>query len=190
MIKNCELDRLRVKEWSAFQAKKSAWDRFAEAKRLAHEAYVAMLSAWDERCRAKDEMNLAFEEMQTALDLYHVGKIPNRCSQSNRSTSVRDALQNFQRAQVLFRQAKAEHKAATVNFKMKNAERSRLENDYKVAEAEHSSLKEKLFDTIATVQEKDQRSGSEIVTKIDMEMVKTRPFYLGTIFGKTSLSYL
>ena len=70
MSRNKELDSLKAKEQEAFHQKQAAYQRYAEAKRLADSAYINMQSAWNDRCSAREVMNSEYEAMQTSSSIY------------------------------------------------------------------------------------------------------------------------
>ena len=70
MSRNKELDSLKAKEQEAFHQKQAAYQRYAEAKRLADSAYISMQSAWNDRCSAREAMNSEYEAMQASSSTY------------------------------------------------------------------------------------------------------------------------
>ena len=70
MSRNKELDSLKAKEQEAFHQKQAAYQRYAEAKRLADSAYINMQSAWNDRCSAREVMNSEYEAMQMSNSTY------------------------------------------------------------------------------------------------------------------------
>ena len=69
MSRNKELDSLKAKEQESFHQKQAAYQRYAEAKRLADSAYINMQSAWNDRCSAREVMNSEYEAMQGLAQL-------------------------------------------------------------------------------------------------------------------------
>lgn len=66
MSKDRELDRLKSEEQTAFELKQTAFQEYLKAKMLADSAYKTQQSAWEKFKHARDEMNLAFNSMQSA----------------------------------------------------------------------------------------------------------------------------
>ncbi len=89
----------------------------------------------------------------------------------------------FHRAKEAYDYAKRRHESAQAEFKRVAAERDRLKKAFDDAQEEHARLKEEFRDKVDEVRAERQNRDQKMVEKVNMALVKTKPFYLGTIFG-------
>lgn len=140
MSVNCELGRLKMKEWTTNQREKEALEKYTEAKERANDAYATVQATWKKRCEAKDNVAHALEVMQNVV------------SGKDNSLTAQDAIMTFRRAQVMLGRAKNAHEAAQGELRSKEFERDRLKKELEVAEAEHASAKKELDECLAKAQ--------------------------------------
>lgn len=90
----------------------------------------------------------------------------------------------FHRAKDEFERAKSRHEVAQAEFKRLKAERDRLKAEFDAAHAEHTRLKEEFRRKLDEVKARKRDNDRRMVDKVNMSLVKTKPFYLGGIFGQ------
>lgn len=93
---------------------------------------------------------------------------------------------SFRRAQERFHQAKARHESAQAEFKRLKETRDRLKAVFDSAKAEHERLKAEFQRRLTEVKAAKDNRRHQMVSKVDSALVKTKPFSLGTIFGKNA----
>lgn len=90
----------------------------------------------------------------------------------------------FRRAKEVFEQAKAHHESAQAEFKRLKNERDCLKAEFDSAQAEYKSLKEEFQRKLEEVKADRRDTERRMTDKVDMALAKTKPFYLGGIFGQ------
>lgn len=90
----------------------------------------------------------------------------------------------FHAAKAVFEQAKASHESAQAEFKRLKAIRDSCKEAFNTAQAEHARAKEAFQRRLAEVKASKRQREADAISRVNMELVRTKPFYLGTLFGQ------
>ena len=126
----------------------------------------------------KDRRNELNEEVQSLVREIKEAKQRAEWRASKTDSSA------FHSAKAEFERAKAYHERLQARFKELKAERDWLKAEFDSAHAEHMRLKNEFQSKLGQVKSAKRESDRRAVEKVNMALVKSKPFYLGSIFGQ------
>ncbi|MBR0488415.1 putative nuclear RNA export factor SDE5 [Candidatus Saccharibacteria bacterium] len=203
---NCAFEAMR----DARGASDEVWDEYKRL-REANSARIDAIRA--EADREHEEMIHCFEQASSEYEYGDKSMAPvyseeghehkDRRDELNAQVhdliqEIRDAKQHaewaapsfngssFSSAKASFESAKAEHEALQERFKRFKEERDRYKAEFDAAKAEHERLKEEFHKRLETIKSTQQDNDRRMINKINMTLVRTKPFYLGSIFGQNA----
>jgi hypothetical protein len=91
----------------------------------------------------------------------------------------------YRQAKALFEEAKKRHEAARANFKVQKVERDLYRTEYEAAKEECDSLEAAFLKRLEELKFANKRPRG-IVGKVDIGLIKSKPYYVGTVFGENA----
>jgi len=89
----------------------------------------------------------------------------------------------FHKAKTEFDAAKARHERLQAEYKEAKAERDRLKAEFEAAKAEHRQAQAAFKSRLEEVKRQRRNSERKAIDKVNMALVRTKPFELGKLFG-------
>lgn len=194
-------------------AREVADDVWGEYKRIREANSYQIDSLRAEATREHEEMIRCFEQASTEYECGDKSMAPVYSEEGHRHQDRRDELNaevhnliqeirdakqhaecaapsfngsSFSSARAEFESAKAEHEALQARFKRFKEDLYRYKAEFDAAKAEHERLKEEFHKRLDIVNTTKQTHNQRLTDKVNMALVRTKPFYLGSIFGQNA----
>ena len=170
------IDSLRSEADREHSAMKDCFERASSAYQYGDKSEAPYYASEGREHKARrDELNA------------EVGRLIDELRSAKQSVEYRTGNSGgsgYRTAKATFDSAKATHIAAQEEFRRLKAERDRCKAEFDAAQAEFLKLKEEVRKKQDAVKKKKRDTERKMVEKVDMALVKVKPFSLGSIFGQ------
>lgn len=175
---NTQIDSIRVNADCEHQAMQECFERASFEYDFGDKKLASVYSqeGYDHRDR-RDKLNSQMSELAREV------KEARYYAESKTPKETKEA---FRRAKDEYDQAKERHLRREAEFKELQAECQKSKEVFESFQEEHKRLKGDFNRKLEQVKANKKASKQKLASKVNMSLVRTKPFYLGTLFGENA----